>query len=165
MFSRSTFWVVLWHCCTGREHTFEVTYHEAPLGFGVTAAEVGKGGLGYEFSAFDATSPYLALYSVRQKIERTLATRYVERKGPPHHVPTHDVLRGRITAGDGEAIFVIDGEPLSMEEFGKLVCTCEGWEFEFRFLDRRRPRRNASAAGRTSARWPQRSQGSSSSSQ
>lgn len=121
--------------CAGREHTFEVSYYEAPLGFSVTAEEVGKEGLGYQFSAFDANSPYLALYSVRQKIRQTLATRYVERQGHPHHVPTHDVIRGRITAGEGEAIFVIDGDPLSLEEFSKLVCTNEGWEFELRFLD------------------------------
>ena len=120
---------------TGRKRKFEIAMHEHGLGFTVQADEVEKDGLGYQFSGFDATSPYLALGRLRDKMRRVLSTRHLavgELGGP---LPVHDTLRGRITSSDGEVAFVVDGQPLTLSEFGTLVATHEGFDFTFRFLD------------------------------
>ena len=119
----------------GRKRQFEISMHELGLGFMVQADEVGADGLGYEFSAFDQASPYLALGKLRAKMQRTLATRHLT-KAEFGFFPSHDTLRGRITSDDGEAVFVIDGTPLSLAQFGQLVATHEGFDFTLRFLDR-----------------------------
>lgn len=119
---------------TGKERTFEITYHNAGLGFMVDACEKTKGEFGYMFSAFDANSPYLALGRLRDKMQRVLSTRHlVKEKG--QYYASHDTLRGRISSRDGEVIFVVDGIPLSLQQFGKMAEMHEGWEFSFRFVD------------------------------
>ena len=101
----------------------------------VQADEVGTEGLGYHFSAFDPASPYLALGKLRAKMQRILAIRRLT-KGQFGFFPSHDTLRGRITSDGGEAVFVVDGTPLSLTQFGQLVATHEGFDFTLRFLDR-----------------------------
>ncbi len=59
---------------SGKQRRFKIDYRESGPGecgpgFMVTAEEVGKKGLGFEFSAFHAHSPYLALGRVREKME------------------------------------------------------------------------------------------------
>lgn len=122
----------------GQERVFDITLRDVQLGYLVEADEVGKGYLGYQFATFSATSPYLALGDLRVKMRRALSTRHLKQSPEGHSLPAHDTLRGRIT-GDRDAegpIFVVDGVPLSLEEFGRLVQTYEGWQFSFRFVDR-----------------------------
>jgi hypothetical protein len=122
----------------GQERVFDITLRDVQLGHLVEADEVGKDSLGYQFAAFNASSPYLALGDLRVKMRRALSTRHLEQRPDGHTLPAHDTLRGRIT-GDPAAegpIFVVDGTPLSLEEFGRIVQTHEGFQFSFRFFDR-----------------------------
>ncbi len=52
---------------SGKLRTFVIDCHEGPLGFTLRAHEKGSEGVGYEFGAYSETSPYNALYRVRQK--------------------------------------------------------------------------------------------------
>lgn len=121
----------------GQERLFEITLRDVKLGFLVEAEEVGKNGHGYEFAAFDAPSPYLALYELRGKLRRMLCTRHLEKAPDGQYLPAHKTLRGRITgdADTGEPMFVLDGIALSLQEFAKLIQTHEGFQFSLRFFD------------------------------
>ncbi|MBI4613321.1 MAG: hypothetical protein HY720_06890 [Planctomycetes bacterium] len=118
--------------CAGRKRKFKIEYWKAPTGHVVEAKEVGRKTGGYEFRAFDSSHPGLALGELRRKMNQELSRRYVEKKGASW-CPRHDELRGRITMADGAPAFVIDGQLLTLEEFGQLLCVCEGWNFYFRF--------------------------------
>jgi len=49
----------------------------------------------------------------------------------------HDLnhLRGRITSRDEQTLFVIDGTPLTLEELGKMLEMCQGWDFRIELVD------------------------------
>jgi hypothetical protein len=115
--------------CSGQPRHFVISYFPANLGFGVQAEEEGKGGQGFFFREFDATSPYLALGRLRGRIRKTLATRHIEQPEPGNFQATHETVRGRISYSDGEVAFVIDGQLLTLQQFGKMVETFEGFEF------------------------------------
>ncbi len=120
---------------SGKERQFEIRYHDAQLGFIVDAIEKVKGDGGYYFSAFDTSSPYIALGKLRDKMRRRLSTKHIyKEKG--RYYPSHDTLRGRITYRDSQVLFVVDGIPLSLKQLGKMAETYEGWEFTLRFIDR-----------------------------
>lgn len=120
----------------GRRREFEISSHETPLGFSMCAREIGKEE-GYEFWGFDGTSPASALWKVRGKLQRALSTRHL-RPEDGELIPTHDVLRGRITSNpeSGEAAFVVDGELLSLAELGRIAAIYEGFEFLLKFRDK-----------------------------
>jgi hypothetical protein len=117
--------------CSGRTRHFVIKYFRASLGFGVQAEEEGKDGEGFVFREFDPTSPYLALGRLRGRIEKALATRHIEQREPGNFQATHRTVRGRISYSDGEVAFVIDGQLLTLQQFGKMVETFEGFEFRF----------------------------------
>lgn len=121
--------------CAGQPRHFVISYFHASLGFGVQAEEEGKDGQGFFFREFDATSPYLALGRIRGRIEKTLATRHIEQREPGNFQATHRTVRGRISYSDGEVAFVIDGQLLTLQQFGKMVETFEGFEFRLDIRD------------------------------
>jgi len=124
--------------CSGQTRHFVITYYPLKLGFGVHAEEEGKDGQGYFFREFDAVSPYLALGRVRGRIETALATRHIEPSEQPEpggFQMTHQTVRGRISYSDGEVAFVIDGQLLTLQQFGKMVETFEGFEFRLDIQD------------------------------
>jgi len=120
---------------SGQTRHFVVSYFPASLGFGVQAEEEGKEGQGYFFREFDATSPYLALGRLRGRIRKALATRHIEQWEPGNFQATHRTVRGRISYSDGEVAFIIDGQLLTLQQFGKMVETFEGFEFRFDIRD------------------------------
>ena len=116
--------------CAGQTRHFVITYFPVRLGFGVQAEEEGKDGQGYFFREFDAMSPYLALGRVRGRIEAALATRHIEQQEPGDFQATHRTVRGRISYCDDAVAFVIDGQLLTLQQFGKMLATFEGFEFQ-----------------------------------
>jgi hypothetical protein len=119
----------------GKIRKFNITCHEGGLGFTVSAEEKGKKGMGYRFEAYSETSPYDALGRLRLKMRRGVAIRHLsgQSDGP---LMLHDTLRGWITSdGGGEAVMVVDGIPLSLDEFSSILNSHEGWEFELRLID------------------------------
>lgn len=117
----------------GKERKFEITYRDIGLGYMLDARELGKEE-GYMFSAFDANSPYLALGKIRDKMHRALSTRHLIKRHGEWSI-FHDTLKGRISCEDGRAVFVVDGVPLSLEDFNRIVLTYEGWQFSLKFAD------------------------------
>lgn len=123
--------------CAGKEREFEIRYRDFGLGFAVWAEEIGKERMGYEFWAFNDSSPYLALGRLRDKIREALSTRHIEKTKDGLQV-YHDTLKGRITASpDVEGpVVVVDGVPIGWDEFGRMILTFEGFRFEMTFVDR-----------------------------
>ena len=121
--------------CSGQQRDFVFSCFHTDLGFGVQAEEEGKDGEGFFFREFDATSPYLALYRLQRRIRKMLATRHIEELAPGDFQATHQTVRGRISYAEGEVAFVIDGQLLTLEQFGKLIATFEGFEFQLQIQD------------------------------
>jgi hypothetical protein len=122
----------------GNLKTFVIDCHEGPLGFTVRAQEKGRAGLGYEFGAYSETSPYNALYRVRKKMYRALATKHITQAPGTigGYRMLHDRVSGRITSdGQGGVLLVVDAIPLSLEEFGVLLAAHEGWTFDLQITD------------------------------
>jgi len=90
---------------------------------------------GYVFREFDPTSPYLALGRLRGRIRQALSTRHIEEREPGSFQATHRTLRGRIGYDAREVGFVIDGQFLTLQQFGTMVETFEGFEFRLDILD------------------------------
>ena len=119
----------------GKRRMFVITCHEGGLGYTVRASEEGSDYLGYEFAAYNETSPYSALGRVREKAYRRLATRHITGKAGSYQM-LHDELQGRITSdGDGGVTLVVDGIPLGIEDLASFLQTHEGWEFRLRIVD------------------------------
>lgn len=121
--------------CSGQTRHFVISYFHVSLGVAVQAEEEGKDGQGFFFREFDATSPYLALGRLRQRIETALATRHIEQPEPGNFQATHRTVRGRISYFHDEVAFVIDGQLLTLPQFGKMVESFEGFEFRLDIRD------------------------------
>ena len=118
----------------GHKRVFVIDCHLGQLGYTVRATEEAKNGLGYEFAAYSETSPYSALGRVRQKMYRGLATRHISfAEGTTRML--HDRLEGRITSDEGEAVVVVDGIPLGVDELESLLRSHEGWSFSLQIVD------------------------------
>lgn len=119
----------------GRERSFLITSHPVALGFTLRASEEGKEGMGYEFSAFSETSPYNALFSLRDKMHRSLATRHITRCGSRYQM-LHDTLYGRITWSEENGLtLIVDGIPLDLDDLREILETHEGWQFRLEIAD------------------------------
>ncbi len=98
----------------GRRRRFVITCHTTPVGFTLRAEEEGAQGDGYVFGAYSETTTGAALWRLREKMYRALATRHITGAEGEYHA-THDVVRGRITwdSEQGVALLVVDGIPLN----------------------------------------------------
>jgi hypothetical protein len=119
----------------GRTRRFLFTCHQGPLGFTVRAQEQEAQGTGYEFAAYSETSPFHALGRLRQKMYRGLATRHISRSLDGYRM-LHDTLSGRIASdGNGGALIIVDGIPLSMDDLDRILISHEGWSFDLKIID------------------------------
>ncbi len=119
----------------GRMRSFVISCHEGGLGFTVRAEEDGRHGHGYEFAAYSETSPYSALYRVRQKMRRGLGTRHITGL-PGAYQMLHDRLTGRVTSdGKGGVLVIVDGIPLGIDDLASILGSHEGWGFELQIVD------------------------------
>jgi len=119
----------------GDMRSFVISCHDSGLGFTVRAEEEGRGGIGYQFEAYSETSPYSALYRLRQKMYRGLATRHITGSPGEYHM-LHDRLSGRITSDEkGDLIIVVDGIALDTTDLASFLAGHEGWGFEMRIVD------------------------------
>jgi hypothetical protein len=119
----------------GKVRSFLITSHSVGLGYTLRASEEGKEGMGYEFSSFSETSPYNALFSLRDKMHRSLATRHITRRGSRYQM-LHDTLRGRITWSQENGLaLIVDGIPLVLDDLREILETHEGWQFRLEIVD------------------------------
>lgn len=120
----------------GNTRTFVITCHEGALGFTIRAVEKDVQGTGYEFAAYSETSPYSALGRLRQKMHRGLALRHITRSRNNEFRMLHDKLSGRITSDhERGVVLIVDGIPLSIDEFASILASHEGWNFEMTITD------------------------------
>jgi len=86
-------------------------------------------------SATFTTGCYSALYRLRTKMYRSLATRHITGL-PGDYRMMHERLSGRITSdGQGGVLLVVDGIPLSIEDLASMLGSREGWGFEMEIVD------------------------------
>jgi hypothetical protein len=117
----------------GQERNFIIDCYFNGIGFTVRAREQGHGFSGYEFGVYSETSWTNALGRLRHEVQRELATRYLSSKGS--YQLLHDTMKGRIGSdGEGAVTVVVDGIELGLSEFGKILSTYEGWEFELKII-------------------------------
>jgi hypothetical protein len=118
----------------GRTRHFVTRLDETPGGLRAEAVETGKVD-GYRFKVVAPSGATgQALWALRQKMSSILNVRHIEREnGHRTWSMTHDVLRGRITSSKDseEPTLIVDGQPLSWEDVGRMLSSYEGFEFEF----------------------------------
>jgi hypothetical protein len=120
---------------SGKERTFLISYRSSGINFTVTAEEVGRNGLGYQFTAYSETSPYNALGLLRERMYRSLATRHITRAAGGYRM-LHDTLRGRITVDEaGALVVVVDGVPLTMGDLQEILASHEGFQVRLEIAD------------------------------
>ena len=66
---------------------------------------------------------------------RGLATRHITKSLHGYHM-LHNKLSGRIASdGNGNALIVIDGKPLSIDDLAYILISHEGWSFDLTIID------------------------------
>lgn len=131
--------------CTGAMHLFH--FVTRLLGNMVTleAFEVQDGqSTGYQFQMIgDPEEDMFALLGrMVERIRKALAVKHINDAGDGHGLQIIDrVVRGRIECGNSEEdysapSFVIDGKEVSLQEFGYMLSSFEGWQFKLEIRDR-----------------------------
>lgn len=125
--------------CTGEMHQFN--FVTRLLGNMVTldAFEVQEGQpAGYQFQMIgDPEDDMFALLGrMVEKIRKALAIKHINDAGDGHGFQILDkTVRGKIDYGNSdddykEPSFVIDGKEISLQEFGHMLSSFEGWQFK-----------------------------------
>lgn len=124
----------------GKKHTFYFEIQLVPTGVAIEAYERLKNDEeGYKFGIlgdFDCDNRELHA-ELLQKIRRALSQKHLEKSGWDKSFYLADIVRGRIgynSDSDGPLI-VIDGKSFSLDEFGRMLMTYEGFQFRLEFLD------------------------------
>ncbi len=128
-----------------REYHFKIASFPVPTGLASEAIEVKEGKSGeYIFnilSDFD-TDPELAEERLIRKVKRGINRRHLKKENGEWEIGGMNMLRGRIEWNDDFSdtesgrVFVIDGNRITMEEFGRMLEPWEGWNFQLKILDR-----------------------------
>lgn len=135
--------------CGGNVHEFY--FRTRLLGDGrvaIDAAESRNDCDGYQFQIIGEASMDLfrLLERLIQRIRRALACKYLIRESGHLHI-ADCLVRGRVewddtTDGwdDGSdqamPILIIDGQKISWKEFGRMLMSFEGWQFELKIRDK-----------------------------
>ncbi|NLK53196.1 MAG: hypothetical protein GX295_12260 [Syntrophomonadaceae bacterium] len=124
----------------GKKHTFYFETELVPTGRSIEAYErlkVDKGG--YKFSIlgdFDC-DPRVLYSQLLQRIRKALKQKHLEKNDWDKSFSLSDIVRGRIGYDhelDGPLI-LIDGKSFSLDDFGRMLMTFEGFQFRLEFID------------------------------
>jgi hypothetical protein len=128
--------------CSGKTHAFHFFTHLVPPGLEIDAREIlSSDQAGYEFSVLgphgcNQSDLILDLYA---KIKRGLSKRYLKKSRSGIGIKDRRVV-GRIEWDDtyqGEIPrLIIDGLPITWNQFGKMLMSFEGWNLKLDILDR-----------------------------
>jgi hypothetical protein len=114
----------------GKTIEFSVNVEDLSAGWTATATETDKSKgkrIGYHFHVCSST-PNEALWSIRAKIRRSLATKYLD-VTEGETTLTHDEIVGRITSSDnGETVLEVDGKEVGAKKFWRILSAYEGFE-------------------------------------
>lgn len=131
--------------CDGIEHSFIIEKTIHPMSIGWEAKEyLGEGKIGYSFEVFQELeeSSINAINRLYKKIEKGLSKKFIEKSeflGREFFTFKDNVAEGRIEWDDnydGEAPkLVIDGKEFTLHDFGKMMMSCEGWNFRLEIIE------------------------------
>jgi hypothetical protein len=122
----------------GRVHRIEYRIWRSPGGVAINAEEDGDPFAGYcveVVGAHDA-DPAILVDRARAAIRRRIGRQDLTHgPGGPHWIMSDFDLRGRLVWNEqgGPYDVVVDGRPLTWEEFGLALEPFEGWEFRLSF--------------------------------
>lgn len=129
--------------CTGEAHVFHFRTRLFGPGVALDAFELRDGHPGgYQFQIIgDPQEDLLVLLGrLIEKIRRALTVKHVKDGELGLQIADHLVVQGRIgsdgTQGDRAPLIVVDGREITWEEFGRMMLTCEGWQFKLEIRDK-----------------------------
>ena len=125
----------------GRVHRFEFSTHREGTGLEIQMWEVDKRGEGYELAIlgdFDA-DPLELFRSLKARMRRALGRRHLEVRDGALAIRPEGVVRALIDRDDESEedlpVLVIDGRPVTWEDFGRMLLRHEGWQFKLEMYD------------------------------
>jgi hypothetical protein len=129
--------------CTGEAHLFHFRTRLFGPGVALDAFEL-RGGhpAGYQFQIIgDPQEDLLVLLGrLIEKIRRALSIKHVKDGELGLQIADPLVVQGRIgwdAAQDCSLpLLVVDGREITWEEFGRMMLTCEGWQFRLEIRDK-----------------------------
>lgn len=131
--------------CDGIEHNFNVEKIIHPMSIGWEAKEyLDEGNIGYSFEVYQEVdeSSINAINRLYKKIEKGLSKKFIEKTesfGREFCTLKDDVAEGRIEWDDnydGEVPkFIIDGQEFTLHDLGKMMMSCEGWNFRLEIIE------------------------------
>ena len=129
--------------CTGEAHVFHFRTRLFGPGVSLDAFELRDGHpAGYEFQIIgDPQEDQLALLGrLIEKIRRALSIKHLKDGELGPQIADRLAVQGRIewdAAEDGSVpLIVVDGREITWEEFGRMMLTCEGWQFRLEIRDK-----------------------------
>jgi hypothetical protein len=125
----------------GEKHQFEIRKRIYPMGMCWEANEIRDGEIsGYQFAVhaeLDADQDE-ALQKLHKKIRIGLSKKHIKKEIVYGHelysINDNEVI-GRIESNNGTAVFIIDGKEYSLKELGKILSSCEGFNFKLKIYD------------------------------
>jgi hypothetical protein len=130
--------------CDGIEHRFQIGKMINPTGICWEAVEfIGENKIGYSFEVhqdFEEDSND-ALERLYKKIKKGLSKKFIRKEvvqGQELISIKENVVEGRIEWDDRYdrmPKFIIDGLEYSLEEFGRILMSCEGWNFRLEIIE------------------------------
>lgn len=131
--------------CDGIEHSFIIEKTIHPISIGWEAKEyLDDENIGYSFEVYQEfdESSINAINRLYKKIEKGLSKKFIEKSeslGREFFTFKDNVAEGRIEWDDnydGEAPkLVIDGKEFTLHDFGKMMMSCEGWNFRLEIIE------------------------------
>jgi hypothetical protein len=131
--------------CDGIDHCFQIGKKIHPTGIFWEAIEfIEEDKVGYSFEIhqeFEEDSNG-ALKRLYKKIKKGLSQKHIKREVFRGHelISFKDnLVEGRIEWDDRYETdmpkFIIDGQEYSLEEFGRMMMSCEGWNFKLEIIE------------------------------
>jgi hypothetical protein len=129
--------------CLGKAHVFHFRTHLFGPGVALDAFELHDGHpAGYQFQVIgEPGDDLLALLGrLIDKIRRALSLRHIVDGEFGQQIADHRVVRGMIEwdedRGGQVPLVIIDGREIAWDELGRMMMTCEGWQFKLEIRDK-----------------------------
>jgi hypothetical protein len=129
--------------CDGQAHVFHFRTRLFGPGVAMDAFEVRDGHpAGYQFQMIGEPEddPLTLLARLIEKIRRAISIKHLKVGNLGLQIADPPIVRGRIGWDEAEEgrvpLVVIDGRDITWDEFGRMLMTCEGWQFKLEIRDK-----------------------------